>query len=193
MRHGEVSMFIAMNRFNVLLGQEGAFEAVWLGRDTQLAGVPGLRAISLSESANPNRAGVCLAFGGRLDRRFKDDGPLICTLGGTLPLSRTPRALRRNTPGFLSMMVGRQNPREGERHDRVVEAHPLHDCISEDRARPSGGALAFAGLRMRSRAVACARASVQRQRAVNKGIRAEYRGSAPCRRLTRGAAFKGPA
>jgi heme-degrading monooxygenase HmoA len=46
-RHGEFSMFIAMNRFNVLLGQEGAFEAVWLGRDTQLTSVPGFVAFHL--------------------------------------------------------------------------------------------------------------------------------------------------
>ena len=34
-------MFIAMNRFSVLRGQEKAFEAVWLGRDTHLDRVPG--------------------------------------------------------------------------------------------------------------------------------------------------------
>src|SRR5581483_12004146 len=35
------SMFIAMNRFQVQLGQEKAFEEVWLGRDTYLGQVPG--------------------------------------------------------------------------------------------------------------------------------------------------------
>jgi heme-degrading monooxygenase HmoA len=34
-------MFIAMNRFRVLRGQEQAFEAVWLERDTHLADVDG--------------------------------------------------------------------------------------------------------------------------------------------------------
>ena len=34
-------MFIAMNRFRVLPGQEAAFEDVWLSRDTHLGGVPG--------------------------------------------------------------------------------------------------------------------------------------------------------
>ena len=34
-------MFIAMNRFSVIPGEEKAFEAVWLGRDSHLAGVPG--------------------------------------------------------------------------------------------------------------------------------------------------------
>jgi heme-degrading monooxygenase HmoA len=40
-------MFIAMNRFRVLRGQEKAFEAVWLERDTHLAGVPGFVAFHL--------------------------------------------------------------------------------------------------------------------------------------------------
>lgn len=34
-------MFIAMNRFQVVPGEEAAFEALWLGRDTRLGGVPG--------------------------------------------------------------------------------------------------------------------------------------------------------
>ena len=34
-------MFIAMNRFAVRKGAEANFEAVWLGRDTHLGGVPG--------------------------------------------------------------------------------------------------------------------------------------------------------
>lgn len=40
-------MFIAMNRFSVLPGHEKAFEAVWLGRDTHLAGAPGFEAFHL--------------------------------------------------------------------------------------------------------------------------------------------------
>ena len=40
-------MFIAMNRFSVLLGQEKAFEAVWLERDSHLGGVPGFIAFHL--------------------------------------------------------------------------------------------------------------------------------------------------
>jgi heme-degrading monooxygenase HmoA len=40
-------MFIAMNRFRVLRGQETAFEGVWLERDTHLAGVPGFVAFHL--------------------------------------------------------------------------------------------------------------------------------------------------
>ena len=34
-------MYIAMNRFSVAKGSEADFEAVWLGRDSHLAGVPG--------------------------------------------------------------------------------------------------------------------------------------------------------
>ena len=34
-------MFIAMNRFQVVPGQQQAFEDLWLGRDTHLEGVPG--------------------------------------------------------------------------------------------------------------------------------------------------------
>ena len=40
-------MFIAMNRFQVLRGQEKAFEAVWLSRETHLETVPGFLAFSL--------------------------------------------------------------------------------------------------------------------------------------------------
>jgi heme-degrading monooxygenase HmoA len=40
-------MFIAMNRFKVPPGQETAFEAVWLGRDTHLGQVPGFVAFHL--------------------------------------------------------------------------------------------------------------------------------------------------
>jgi heme-degrading monooxygenase HmoA len=34
-------MFIAMNRFQVIRGQENSFEQVWLSRDTHLGRVPG--------------------------------------------------------------------------------------------------------------------------------------------------------
>ena len=40
-------MFIAMNRFSVLPGQEEAFEAVWLKRETHLGDVPGFVAFHL--------------------------------------------------------------------------------------------------------------------------------------------------
>ena len=40
-------MYIAMNRFQVLLGHEQAFEDVWLGRDTHLDGTPGFVAFHL--------------------------------------------------------------------------------------------------------------------------------------------------
>ncbi|MCY4639337.1 MAG: antibiotic biosynthesis monooxygenase [Chloroflexi bacterium] len=34
-------MFVAMNRFSVVPGQEDRFEEVWRGRDSYLDGVPG--------------------------------------------------------------------------------------------------------------------------------------------------------
>ena len=34
-------MFIAMNRFRIVKGQQEAFETVWRGRDSRLKGVPG--------------------------------------------------------------------------------------------------------------------------------------------------------
>ncbi len=34
-------MFIAMNRFKVIKGEEGAFEELWLSRDSHLEAVPG--------------------------------------------------------------------------------------------------------------------------------------------------------
>ena len=51
-------MFIAMNRFQVNLGSEAAFEAVWLGRDTHLKSVPGF--VSFELLRGPEREGCRL-------------------------------------------------------------------------------------------------------------------------------------
>ncbi len=40
-------MFIAMNRFRVVRGQEAAFEKLWAERDTHLDEVPGFRQFRL--------------------------------------------------------------------------------------------------------------------------------------------------
>ncbi len=40
-------MFIAMNRFRIAHGFEEGFETLWRSRDSQLDGVPGLRAFQL--------------------------------------------------------------------------------------------------------------------------------------------------
>jgi heme-degrading monooxygenase HmoA len=40
-------MFIAMNRFQVIPDKAPAFEALWLSRDSHLAGVPGFVAFSM--------------------------------------------------------------------------------------------------------------------------------------------------
>ena len=40
-------MFIAMNRFKIVLGKEKEFEDVWKNRDTHLEGVPGFKKFHL--------------------------------------------------------------------------------------------------------------------------------------------------
>jgi heme-degrading monooxygenase HmoA len=45
-------MFIAMNRFQVIRGEEQAFENVWLSRDTYLDGVPGFVEFHLLRGAS---------------------------------------------------------------------------------------------------------------------------------------------
>ena len=40
-------MFIAMNRFKIVLGKEQDFESVWRNRDTHLKGVPGFKEFHL--------------------------------------------------------------------------------------------------------------------------------------------------
>jgi heme-degrading monooxygenase HmoA len=37
----EETMFVAMNRFQTIPGEEGAFQQVWTARDSHLDGVPG--------------------------------------------------------------------------------------------------------------------------------------------------------
>ena len=40
-------MFIAMNRFKIVLGKEKEFEDVWKNRDTHLKDVPGFKEFNL--------------------------------------------------------------------------------------------------------------------------------------------------
>ncbi len=40
-------MYIAMNRFKIVKGQEAAFEKVWSDRDSHLDGVPGFKDFKL--------------------------------------------------------------------------------------------------------------------------------------------------
>jgi heme-degrading monooxygenase HmoA len=40
-------MYIAMNRFQIILGKEMAFENIWRGRDSKLSGVPGFKTFNL--------------------------------------------------------------------------------------------------------------------------------------------------
>ncbi|MBX2856007.1 MAG: antibiotic biosynthesis monooxygenase [Rhodobacteraceae bacterium] len=45
-------MFVAMNRFKVVRGQEEAFEEVWRNRDSRLAQVPGFKTFHLLKGAS---------------------------------------------------------------------------------------------------------------------------------------------
>ena len=40
-------MFVAMNRFKIVLGKEKEFENVWKNRDTYLKDVPGFKKFNL--------------------------------------------------------------------------------------------------------------------------------------------------
>lgn len=51
-------MYIAMNRFRVAPGRETAFEAVWIGRESHLAEVPGFLEFRLLKG--PSAAGHTL-------------------------------------------------------------------------------------------------------------------------------------
>src|SRR3546814_20133727 len=54
---GVTLMFIAMTRFQVLPGEEKAFETVWLSRDTFLVAVPGFVAFPLSRGPEADACG----------------------------------------------------------------------------------------------------------------------------------------
>jgi|TARA_B100001113_G_scaffold188224_1_gene154082 heme-degrading monooxygenase HmoA len=45
-------MFIAMNRFKIILGQEADFEEVWKSRDSHLDKVPGFLSFKLLKGAS---------------------------------------------------------------------------------------------------------------------------------------------
>ena len=40
-------MYIAMNRFKIILGKEVTFEDIWRGRDSKLSDVPGFKTFNL--------------------------------------------------------------------------------------------------------------------------------------------------
>ena len=62
-------MYIAMNRFAVLPGQEAAFEEVWLSRETHLDGTPGFVAFHLLRLVDVERCGRWTVDDGRLTQR----------------------------------------------------------------------------------------------------------------------------
>jgi hypothetical protein len=66
-------MYLTMNRFRVILGQEDAFEAMWKTRDSHLKSVPGFVSFHLMRGEVDGRcAPLCLAHAlvqqGRLSR-----------------------------------------------------------------------------------------------------------------------------
>nr|WP_209008407.1 antibiotic biosynthesis monooxygenase [Roseibium polysiphoniae] len=56
----EVIVFLAMNRFNVVKGQETAFEEVWKNRDSQLQTMAGFRSFHLMKGPEDEEAGTVL-------------------------------------------------------------------------------------------------------------------------------------
>lgn len=53
-------MYLAMNRFSILKGQEEAFETVWRERESQLSDVPGFKTFHLLKGAFDEKTGTTL-------------------------------------------------------------------------------------------------------------------------------------
>ena len=53
-------MFVAMNRFRVVEGQENAFEDVWRNRESSLAEMPGFRSFHLLKGPRDEETGTTL-------------------------------------------------------------------------------------------------------------------------------------
>ncbi|MCR9057967.1 MAG: antibiotic biosynthesis monooxygenase [Rhodobacteraceae bacterium] len=53
-------MYLAMNRFSILKGQEEAFETVWRERESRLSDVPGFQKFHLLKGAFDEDAGTTL-------------------------------------------------------------------------------------------------------------------------------------
>jgi len=65
-------MFIAMNRFKVLIGNEAEFETVWKNRDSQLAELPGFESFNLLRGATNEEEGYTL-YSSHTVWRTRDD------------------------------------------------------------------------------------------------------------------------
>ena len=53
-------MYLAMNRFRILVGFEKDFERIWAERDSHLGEVPGFQTFHLMRGATDDEAGVTL-------------------------------------------------------------------------------------------------------------------------------------
>ena len=65
-------MFFAMNRFRIAIGHEEAFEAIWKGRDSSLAEMPGFKSFHLLRSDTNAEEGYTL-FASHTVWASKDD------------------------------------------------------------------------------------------------------------------------
>lgn len=65
-------MFLAMNRFQVIKGQEAAFEAVWKGRDSQLDEMAGFQSFHLMKGPD-SEDGATVLYASHTVWASKDD------------------------------------------------------------------------------------------------------------------------
>ena len=54
-------MYIAMNRFKIILGRENDFEKIWKERDTHLKNVPGFKKFNLIKGKKRYLHTLCLS------------------------------------------------------------------------------------------------------------------------------------
>ena len=63
-------MYIAMNRFKIVLGKEKAFEDVWKNRETHLENVPGFKKFNLVKGEKIGSYALCITQYLAFKRRF---------------------------------------------------------------------------------------------------------------------------
>ena len=139
-RHGARSsketqeMFIAMNRFQVNRGREADFEAVWRGRNTQIAAVPGFVEFNLLRGPQTRRAhALCLAHRLGEPRRLRG----VDEVRGLPP--RPCRRRRRPRASMPAIRPSRASRRSPIRHDASQKRRPDHaQDRSGNRRSPPG-------------------------------------------------------
>ncbi|QRM56467.1 antibiotic biosynthesis monooxygenase [Sinorhizobium sp. BG8] len=91
-------MYIAMNRFKIVIGQEEAFQRVWQTRDSSLEGQPGFKEFKLLRGDTAAEAGYTL-FASHSVWASRDDFVAWTK-------SENFRQAHRNAAGNLSMYMG---------------------------------------------------------------------------------------